>query len=112
MIFISESWERENKTLDKIIQLEDHTIISNVFQRKGAGGRPAIVANHKKFQIQNLTNDLIQIPWGVEAIWCLLTPKGVTRDSKIQTTFLMRTTFSAQNMAGAFSLFWRGIQMI
>ena len=84
MIFISESWERENKTLDKIIQLEDHTIISNVFQRKGAGGRPAIVANHKKFQIQNLTNDLIQIPWGVEAIWCLLTPKGVTRDSKIQ----------------------------
>ena len=84
VIFISESWERENLTLDKIINLEDHTVFSNVFQRNGAGGRPAIVANHKKFHIQNLTNTLIQIPWGVEAVWCLLTPKGVTRDSKIQ----------------------------
>ena len=84
VIFISESWERENLTLENIIKLEDHTIISNVYQRNGAGGRPAIVANHDKFHIQNLTNTLIQIPWGVEAVWCLLTPKGVKRDSKIQ----------------------------
>ena len=83
-IFLSESWEREYLPLDKIIKLEDHTVVSNVHQRTGMGGRPAIIANHKKFHIQNLTNSVIQIPWGVEAVWCLLTPKNVTHDSKIQ----------------------------
>ena len=62
VIFISESWERENLTLEKVIKLEDHTIISNVYQRNGVGGRPAIVANHHKSHIQNITNTLIQIP--------------------------------------------------
>ena len=59
-------------------------MISNVYQRKGMGGRPAIIVNNKKFLVQNLTNSMIQIPWGVEAVWCLLTPKNVTHDSKIQ----------------------------
>ena len=83
-IFLSESWERDYLTLDKVIKLEEHTVVSNVGQRNGKGGRPAIIANHKKFQVENLTNNMIQIPWGVEAVWCLLTPKGVTHDSKIQ----------------------------
>ena len=48
------------------------------------GGRPAIIANNKKFHIQNLTNSVIQIPWGVEAVWCVLTPKNVSHNSKIQ----------------------------
>ena len=68
VVFLSESWERDYLTLDQIIQLEDHTVISNVSQRTGMGGRPAIVANKEKFHIQNLTNTLIQIPWGVEAV--------------------------------------------
>ena len=84
VVFLSESWERDYLTLDQIIQLEDHTVISNVSQRTGMGGRPAIVANKEKFHIQNLTNTLIQIPWGVEAVWCVLTPKNVTHDSKVQ----------------------------
>ena len=84
VIFISESWERENKTLEQIIELDDYTIVSNVFQRKGIGGRPAIIANNKKFQVQNITNTLVQIPWGVEAVWCILTPPNVTQDSKIK----------------------------
>ena len=48
------------------------------------GGRPAIIANKKKYQVQNLTNTDVQIPWGVEAVWCVLTPKNDTHDSKIQ----------------------------
>ena len=48
------------------------------------GGRPAIIANNKKFYVQNLTNTVVQIPWGVEAVWCVLTPKNITHDSKIQ----------------------------
>ena len=84
LLLMSESWERDNLTLDQIIKLENHTIISNVSQRRGKGGRPAIFANNKKYEVQNITNTLIQIPWGVEAVWCLLTPKDVSNNSKIQ----------------------------
>ena len=48
LLFMSESWERQNLTLDKIIKLEDFEIISNVSQRKEVGGRPAIIVNKKK----------------------------------------------------------------
>lgn len=64
LIFISESWEREYLPLDQIIKLEDHTVISNVSQRVGVGGRPAIIANKRKYNVQNVTNTLVQIPWG------------------------------------------------
>ena len=44
VIFMSESWEREEKSLHETIKLEDFEIVSNVFQRKGKGERPAIIA--------------------------------------------------------------------
>ena len=84
VVFLSESWERQNLPLSQIMNLEDHTVISNVSQRKGTGGRPAIIANHSKYQVQNITNTVIQIPWGVEAVWCILTPHGASNDSKVQ----------------------------
>ena len=84
LLFMSESWEREYLTLNQIINLEDHTVISNVSQRKGKGGRPAIIVNHTKYQVQNITNTIVQIPWGVEAVWCVLTPHNVSHDSKVQ----------------------------
>ena len=84
LICMSESWERENLPLEEIIQLEDHTVISNVHQWRGMGGRPAIIVNHKKYNIQNLTQRLISIPWGVEAVWCLVSPKEVTNDSIVK----------------------------
>ena len=59
-------------------------IISNVHQRRGKGGRPAIIVNRLKFQVQNITNTLINIPWGVKAVWALLTPIEVKNDSEIQ----------------------------
>ena len=68
ILFMSESWEREHLALNEIINLEDHEIVSNVSQRSGVGGRPAIIANKVKFDVQNVTNKLIQIPWGVEAV--------------------------------------------
>jgi hypothetical protein len=64
-LFLSESWECENLTLNELIKLDDHQVISNVSQRTGMGGRPAIVANKVKFDVQDVTNKLIQIPWGV-----------------------------------------------
>ena len=66
LLFMSESWEREDLTLSEIITLEDHIIISNVHQRKGKGGRPAIIVNNKKYIVENITNKIIQVKWGVE----------------------------------------------
>ena len=61
LLFMSESWEREHLQLDQIIHLENHTVISNVYQRTGKGGRPAIFVNREKYDVQNITNTLINI---------------------------------------------------
>ena len=81
---ISESWERKEKCLKDIIKLENHEIISNVHQRNGVGGRPAIVVDTTKYNVDNLTQSVVTIPWGVEAVWALLTPKHTTNKSMIQ----------------------------
>ena len=81
---MSESWEREEKTLDTVIDIDDFKVISNVHQRTGKGGRPAIIANSKKFDIENLTNTTVEIPWGVEVVWATLTPKNVSNTSEVQ----------------------------
>ena len=82
--FISESWERDDLTLDKIIEIENYEVISNVNQRKEAGGKPALLVNKRKFHYENITNTLALIPWGVEAVWCILTPLNVTNTSRVQ----------------------------
>ena len=46
--------------------------------------RPELIVNNKKFEVHNLINTLLNTKWGVEAVWCLLTPKSVTPSSKIQ----------------------------
>ena len=51
---------------------------------RGKGGRPALVVSKSKFEIQNLTNTLINIPWGVEAVWALLKPRNISNNSAIQ----------------------------
>ena len=84
LLFMSESWEREDLQLQDIIHLDDHLVISNVYQRKGKGGRPALVVNKDKYHVQDITNTLVNVKWGVEAVWCILTPKNVTKESKIQ----------------------------
>ena len=76
LFFMSETWERKNKSLKEIIHLKDFEIISNVNQRREGGGRSAIFANTRKFDVKDLTNNIIQVPWGVETVWCLLTPKN------------------------------------
>jgi hypothetical protein len=39
VLFMSESWEQENLQLDELIHLDNHKVISNVYQRTGQGGR-------------------------------------------------------------------------
>ena len=83
IIFMSESHERPALELDQImLDLENHVVISNVHQRQG--GRPALIINNRKYHVQNLTQSVINIPWGVEVVWALLTPLHTQPDSKIQ----------------------------
>ena len=84
LVCMSESWEREDLPLDNIIEIDKFEIISNVFQRTGQGGRPAIFANKRKYHVENLTQSTIQIPWGLEIVWAVITPKKINRSSKIQ----------------------------
>ena len=88
--FISESHDREDKRLEDHIKLDKHTVISNLFQRpvKEKGGRPAIIANKEKYNIENLTNTTINIPWGVGITWALLSPKHVSKDSVVKKIVL------------------------
>ena len=91
LVFMSESHERwyptkkgENQTLNELIKLDNHIVVSNPSQRKGKGGRPALIVNNNKFHVKNLTQTDIEIPWGVEMVWAVLTPLNVTSDSNIQ----------------------------
>ena len=64
--FISESWETNDNKLADNIKIKDHIVISNPYQRQGKGGRPALIINEAKYHVQNLTNTVLSIPWGVE----------------------------------------------
>ena len=70
--------------METIIKIDDYKVISNVHQRKGRGGRPAIIVNSRKYVIENLTNTAVNIPWGVEIVWAVLTPKDVTNNSEVK----------------------------
>ena len=102
-VFMSESWERPDEPLEQIINLPNHTVISNPHQRKGVGGRPALIINHNKYHVRNITQSLVDIPWGVEATWAIISPKNITNDSSIQKiavcSFYSKTKFKEENFA-------------
>ena len=86
--FLSESWERPGLTLEQLlVELQGgYRIISNPHCRKDGrtGGRPALIVKEDNYNIKDLTNTVINIPWNVEATWAALTPKNVTHDSLIK----------------------------
>ena len=90
--FLSESWERPEFTLQQLLPdlTEDFEFITNPHARPchRQGGRPAIIIKKDKFRIKNLTNTIVNIPWGVEATWASITPKNVTQDSLIKMIIL------------------------
>ena len=84
VVFVSETWEREELPLKEVIKLDNFEIVSDVHQRNGKGGRSAVMVNKDKFTVKNLTNTDIQIPWGVEAVWALLTPLNLPPNSSVK----------------------------
>ena len=84
LITISESWERENLSLEDLLKLENFEIITNVKQRDFKGGKPAILVNKNKFYVKKLCPDPVTVPVGVECVWALITPKQSSPQSKIK----------------------------
>ena len=60
--FISESHDRENKRLDENLKIDNFTVISNLYQRKEKGGRPALVINNSKFTVKILQTQTYRYP--------------------------------------------------
>ena len=76
VICVSESFERDNLPLDKLLKLEDYEIISMVKRRQFKGGNPAILIKKEKFTIKRICPDPVCVPDGVEAIWALISPRN------------------------------------
>ena len=83
-VCISESWERENFTLQELIGLDNYTAITNVHQRDFGGGKPAILVRNDKYHIKPLSPEVITVPIGVEAVWALIMPKHRNPRNKIK----------------------------
>ena len=52
--FMSESWDRDEFGLEEIIQIDGYKIIKNVLQRKGKGGKPALIISEENYFIKPL----------------------------------------------------------
>ena len=72
---ISESWDKGDNILEKMIKMDGYQVIKNVVQRSGKGGKPVLVIKKEKYFIKELCPTVITVPPTVEATWALLTPK-------------------------------------
>ena len=65
--FLSETWERPDFDLQHLLPdlTEDFVFITNPHARPSGrkGGRPAIIIKKGKYNIKNLTNTIVHIPW-------------------------------------------------
>ena len=85
IVCLSETWERENLSLEELLNLEDSfSVISNVKQRDFAGGKPAILVNKAKFNVTKLCPDPVTVPVGVEAVWALVSHKNTNHKSRVK----------------------------
>ena len=75
---ISESWDKSDDSLEKLLQMDGYQIIKNVVQRQRKGGKPVLVVKKEKYFIKELSPSIITVPPSVEASWALLTPKVQT----------------------------------
>ena len=64
--------------------MDGYKIISNPFARKEVGGKPALIVNTEMFHVENPNQTLIQIPFGCEIVWSILTPKNTNNSSVVK----------------------------
>ena len=94
---MSESWERQNYSVEELLKLDNYDIISNVHQRTGKGGRPLILVNKNKYIVKNLTQTIVDIPWGIEVVWASLTPKQVSNNSVVKKIIVASMYFPSKS---------------
>jgi hypothetical protein len=75
---ISESWDKNDDSLEKLLEVEGYKVIKNVLQRKRKGGKPVLVIKKEKYFIKELCPSVITVSSSVEVSWALLTPKVQT----------------------------------
>ena len=54
------------------------------FKEKEKEEGQLLLQTPKKFIVENLTQTVLSIPWGVEAVWAVLTPKNINNSSKVK----------------------------
>ena len=63
VVCLSESWERQDLSIEEALNLGDnYRVISNPFVRRERVGRPAIIVNTNKFDVEDPG---ISPVWGV-----------------------------------------------
>ena len=71
---ISETFEREKKQLNTVLDNRHFKSISYYRKNRAPGGGCAILYNETRFSVDNLK---IEAPDGVECVWALFTPKAI-----------------------------------
>ena len=84
IVCMSESWERDNYSLEDLLQLDTYTIVTNEVHRETSGGKPAILIKKEKFHVKPLCPNPITVPIGVECVWALVSPRHANSRSKVQ----------------------------
>ena len=78
---ISETWEREELSLEDLLNLQQFKVISyrrpKRKERRQPGGGAAIIYNENRFHVEKIN---VAIPHGVEIVWSLVKPKQYTAD--------------------------------
>ena len=76
---ISETLERQELSLDELLSLQQHKIISykrpKRKERRQPGGGAAIVYSENRFSVSKLD---VSVPHGVEIVWAMVKPKQYT----------------------------------
>ena len=77
IFLVSESWEREEQSLEQLLNLQNFKVISyrrpKCKAKKQPGGGAAIIYNEERFNICKLD---VPSPTGVEIVWALVKPKN------------------------------------
>ena len=68
VVFVSETWERQDVSLTSLLNLPNHKIISKKRVSANPGGGVAIIINDK-YQIED---PKLEPPSGVEVVWSVL----------------------------------------
>ena len=51
--FVTETWEREQLTLNDIMHFDTHEVFTNIVQREGVGGKAALIINTEKYYVKH-----------------------------------------------------------